>query len=77
MASHRKRHTAAQYKCNQCDKAYRDKQNLTKHLETHTGSIEKRFVCDFCGMGFRRNTELKVDYTVSVIYLLLLAIRLK
>lgn len=58
---HRLTHTASKFKCNQCDKTYRSKFSLQKHLELHTGSIAKPFVCDICGTGFRRNADLKVS----------------
>lgn len=61
MQDHRKTHTdELEYKCNQCDKAFRKKISLRRHLEYHTGSIVKPFICDFCGKGFRLNANLVV-----------------
>ena len=38
------------HKCDQCGKAYSEKQKLKKHKETvHEGKSEKNFVCDICG----------------------------
>lgn len=59
MQDHRKTHTdELEYKCNQCEKAFRKKISLHRHLEYHTGSIVKNFVCDFCGKSFRLNANL-------------------
>lgn len=61
MQDHRKTHTDdLEYKCNQCEKAFRKKISLRRHLEYHTGSIVKPFICDFCGKGFRLNANLVV-----------------
>lgn len=49
-----------QHKCTQCEKAFRKKSSLTKHMEYHTGSIAKPFVCDYCEKGFRLNANLAV-----------------
>lgn len=57
---HRRAHTNEEYTCDQCGKVYRYKFNFNKHLETHSGVISRPFVCEFCGVGFRRNMELKV-----------------
>lgn len=55
---HRRTHTDLQYDCNQCDKSFRSTQSLKRHLEYHTGTINKPFVCDVCGKGFRLNVNL-------------------
>lgn len=61
MQDHRKTHTdELEHKCNQCEKAFRKKISLQRHLEYHTGSITKPFVCDFCGKAFRLNANLVV-----------------
>lgn len=61
LKKHRLTHIEVpQFKCDQCDKAFRVKNSLKKHLETHTGVVAKPHICDYCGMGFRHNVNLKV-----------------
>lgn len=61
MQDHRKTHTdELEYKCTQCEKAFRKKISLRRHLEYHSGEIVKPFICDFCGKGFRLNANLVV-----------------
>lgn len=61
MQDHHKTHThELEYKCNQCDKAFRKKISLHRHLEYHTGMVAKPFICDFCGKAFRLNANLVV-----------------
>lgn len=61
MQDHRKTHTdELEYKCDQCEKAFRKKISLRRHLEYHSGSVAKPFVCDFCEKGFRLNANLVV-----------------
>lgn len=62
MQDHRKTHTdELEYKCTQCEKAFRKKISLRRHLEYHSGEIVKPFICDFCGKGFRLNANLVVS----------------
>lgn len=58
LYNHRKKHTDFQHKCKKCGKAFRKRVSLRRHLEYHTGTIVKPFVCDFCGKSFRLNINL-------------------
>ena len=46
----RYRHPEKRYSCQQCDKRFSDKTQLTNHVHTHTG--EKPHGCAFCSVGF-------------------------
>lgn len=63
---HMKSHTEFEHKCTQCDRKFRKPHSLKLHMETHTGVINKPNVCDICGKGFRKNTELRVSFKPSI-----------
>jgi transcription elongation factor Elf1 len=46
-----------EYPCDVCQKIFRDRSNLVKHIRTHTK--EKPFVCDHCGKSFAHSQTLK------------------
>lgn len=60
LKAHSMTHTEYEFKCTQCEKLFRHKRSLEKHMEYHTGAIVKSFVCDVCGKAFRRNPDLLV-----------------
>jgi uncharacterized Zn-finger protein len=43
--------------CPYCEKSFRLRQNLRKHIRIHTG--EKPFCCTYCGRTFNRSENLK------------------
>lgn len=53
-------HRSAQFQCTKCDKIFRTKPHLNRHLERHAGTIAKPFVCDVCGWAFETNASLQV-----------------
>lgn len=55
---HSRTHTNRQYDCNQCEKSFRSTQSLKRHLEYHTGVIQKPFGCDLCEKVFRLKANL-------------------
>ena len=48
--------------CVYCEKSFRFKNDLTRHVMVHTG--EKPFVCVYCNRGFTRKEKLK-SHTIS------------
>lgn len=45
-----------QYKCEQCDKSFKRKSELSRHKKIH--SDERPFVCETCGVSYKRQTHL-------------------
>ena len=46
------------YRCNYCDFSTIWRQNLSRHLKTHTR--QKDYICDVCGKGFIQRSNLTV-----------------
>ena len=45
-----------QYKCDMCNKQFREKGSLDRHIRTHTG--EKPYPCPHCGRKFAEHGTL-------------------
>ncbi|KAL1485491.1 hypothetical protein MTO96_031912 [Rhipicephalus appendiculatus] len=57
MQYHQRTHTDERpYKCNQCNKAFRQLGHLNDHIRIHTG--ERPFQCQLCPMNFSRKNRL-------------------
>ena len=49
--------------CTYCNKLFRDKSDLNRHIRTHTG--EKPFVCPKCYAAFTRQDSLRKHVSVK------------
>ena len=47
------------YKCDQCDKEFRNTSHLKRHIKLHADTGEKPFHCVLCDTSFRENYNLK------------------
>lgn len=46
----------ATFKCDQCDKMYKSKEKLDRHLKTHSVST---YICEECGNEYNQKYNLK------------------
>lgn len=60
LMSHLTVHADFQFKCSQCDKMFRKKDFLRRHMAFHMETKVKPHACDFCEKSFRRIPELRV-----------------
>ena len=53
-----------EFKCNQCDKVFRQKHNLTAHINTvHNTKNLQNFECEFCNKIFKHKRSLRKHLT--------------
>lgn len=67
LAHRRLIHTDRRYHCLHCDKNFRFKQSLKRHLHHHTtGTIAKPFGCEMCGKAYPVESALKVLFLLKI-----------
>lgn len=74
LVNHLSVHADFLFKCAQCEKAFRGKEALRKHMIFH--SKVKPHVCDFCGKSFFENSALMVCNVYHIVKLISVAIRM-
>ena len=47
------------YQCQLCNRSYKDKKALQRHLKTHVNWSDKQFICKLCSKGFSERTAFK------------------
>lgn len=61
LITHRRvTHTNQRFNCTHCDKSFRFKQSLKRHLERNVGTVAKPFSCEMCGKAYPSKSILKV-----------------
>lgn len=60
LKEHRERHTKTTnpLECVECNKIFKARNPLVRHMATHT--LEKFFVCEFCGKQFTHHSSFKM-----------------
>ena len=56
LSKHMQTHTAKPHQCTQCNKRYKAKGDLNRHMRVHTN--EKPYKCDECDKAFRQSSVL-------------------
>ena len=59
----REKNVRRQFKCPECEKVFRFKQNLSRHINLHTGA--KPFICEYCARQFRDASALVVHVKIK------------
>ena len=53
------------YKCDFCDKDFKDKSNLYNHKKIHNGINTKTHICNICGDKFEFPSRLKLHNSIK------------
>ena len=61
MSAHLKNvHNEPDQECYDCGKIFSTKANLKRHISVHNEEQRKSFNCEYCGKGYKRQSDLRV-----------------